>query len=189
MEEPKSSGKMKTSCYIFSTFRDKALEKLYQSFSVRQKRAGLECFLVTAILFDIYMLIIPSDRDHIIISVMGVFLIFNCLLLAWCKKNFQNKYLWAIIPHIAFHMANIQILSVLFLKKNEVTSRDSLGWFLLLTYLIYVTLPLRLPSCAVLSVATFATYIVSLTGLTKSQLHFVEQVINFTSTPIFEKIK
>lgn len=168
---------MKNLCWVFSTFRDSALEKLYQSFSVRQKRAGLECFLITAILFDIYMLVVPSDQDFLIISVMGSFLVINCLLLIWCKKGFQNKLLWAVVPHIAFHIANTQILAGIFLKKNEVTPRDSLGWFLLLTYLIYVTLPVRLPFCVLLSIGTFTSYIVSLCGLTKSQLHFVEQVI------------
>lgn len=177
MDEPKASGKMKNWCFIYNTFRDSSLEKLYQSFSVRQKRSGLECFLITAILFDNYMLLVPSDQDVVIVVVMGLFLVFNSLLLLFCKRGFQNKVLWAVVPHIAFHMANTQILSGLFLKKNEVTSRDSLGWFLLLTYLIYVTLPLRLPCCVLLSVGTFTSYIVSLCGLTKSQLHFAEQVI------------
>ncbi|EFA03954.2 adenylate cyclase type 3 [Tribolium castaneum] len=178
MEEQKSSGQMKNLCWVFSSFRDSALEKLYQSFSVRQKRAGLECFLITAILFDIYMLVVPSDQDFVIIAVMGTFLIVNSFLLIWCKKGFQNKPLWTVVPHIAFHIANTQILAGLFLKKNEVTPRDSLGWFLLLTYLIYVTLPLRLPFCVLLSIGTFTSYIVSLCGLTKSQLHFVEQQVS-----------
>lgn len=172
-----ASGKMNSICCFFSTFRDKSLEKLYQSFSVRQKRAGLESFLLTAILFDVYMLIVPSGQDVVVYGVMGTFLLMNCLLLIWCKRGFQSKTMWAFVPHLAFHIANSQILSGLFLKKNEVTSRDSLGWFLLLTYLIYVTLPLRLPYCVLLSIGTFTSYIVSLSGLSKSQIHFVEQVI------------
>lgn len=54
----KSSEKMKDICYVFSTFTDASLEKLYHSFNVKQKRVGLECFLITAILFDIYMLVV-----------------------------------------------------------------------------------------------------------------------------------
>lgn len=52
------SGKMKEMCYLFNKFSDESLEWLYQCFSVKQKRAGLECFVVTAVLFDIYMLVV-----------------------------------------------------------------------------------------------------------------------------------
>lgn len=187
-EQTASSGKMKDICYMFSAFRDPSLEKLYQNFSVHQKHSGLECFLITAILFDVYMLVVPSGQDFVTFFIMSCFLVANCLLLVWCKKDFQNKYLWIIAPHISFHIANTQILSELFLKMNEVTTRDSLGWFLLLTYLVYVTLPLRLPYCILLSIAAFVSYIASLSALTRSQLHFIEQVRIVFNTNVYDYV-
>ncbi|XP_057663021.1 adenylate cyclase type 3 [Diorhabda carinulata] len=175
MEEQKSSGKMKETCYVFNTFTDPSLEKLYQSFSIKQKRAGLECFLLTAILFDLYMLVIPSGQDIWIFGFMSLFLTINSCILVWCKRSYENKFIWAGIPHLCWHVANAQILVALFLKKNEVTSRDSLGWVLLLDYLIYVTLPMRLRYIVILSLGTCASYIAALIGLSKSDLHFYQQ--------------
>ncbi|XP_019870532.2 adenylate cyclase type 3 isoform X2 [Aethina tumida] len=182
MEEQKDKDrdKMKEKCFLVSTFTDSSLERLYQSFSVKQKRAGLECFLIAAILFDIYMIAVPSGQDLFIFGFMGAFLVMNCSLLIWCKQNYKSKLIWAAIPHISWHIANAQVLAALFLKKNEVTSRDSLGWVLLLDYLIYVTLPLRLRYCIILSIGTCTSYIAAVIGLSKSNLHFVEQhVSNF----------
>ncbi|CAH1175806.1 unnamed protein product [Phaedon cochleariae] len=175
MEEQKSTGKMKETCYLFNTFTDASLEKLYQSFSVKQKRAGLECFLITALLFDIYMLVVPSGQDFLTYGFMGLFLVLNASLFVWCRGGFKSKILWAAVAHVSWHIANAQVLAALFLQKNEVTSRDSLGWVLLLDYLIYVTLPIRLRYCIILSVGTCASYIAALVGLSKSDLHFYQQ--------------
>lgn len=175
------SEKMQSSCFLWSSFKDPALEKLYQSYSVRQKRAGLECFLIAAILYDIYMLVVPSGQDLLIFGVMSVFLMLNCCILIWCKRSILKCPIWPAIPHIAWHLANAQLLISLFLKKNEVTSRDSLGWVLLLDYLIYVTLPLRLRYCTILSAGTCASYLAAVIGLSKIEMHFAQQV----STKIF----
>ncbi|CAH1098596.1 unnamed protein product [Psylliodes chrysocephalus] len=176
MEEQKSAGKMKEICYLFNTFTDPALEKLYQSFSVKQKRMGLECFLLTAILFDIYMLVVPSGQDLWIFGSMSFFLTVNSCILVWCKRGFESKLIWAAVPHLCWHVANAQVLIALFLKKNEVTPRDSLGWVLLLDYFIYVTLPIRLRYCIILSLGTCASYTAALIGLSKSDLHLYRQV-------------
>lgn len=169
---------LQSCCLFWSSFKDPSLEKLYQSYSVKQKRAGLECFLITAILFDIYMLVVPSGQDLIVFGVMSTFLILNCCLLIWCKRGaaMQKCTIWPVIPHISWHIANAQLLVSLFLKKNDVTSRDSLGWVLLLDYLIYVTLPLRLRYCTILSVGTCASYLAAVIGLSKSDSHFFQQV-------------
>lgn len=92
--------------------------------------------------------------------------------------------LWAAAPHIGWHIANIQVLAALFYKKNEVTSRDSLGWVLLLDYLIYVTLPIRLRYCIILSVGTCASYIAALIGLAKSDVNFYQQVRNLSNNSL-----
>lgn len=167
---------MPSRCVLWSSFSDPALEKLYQSYSVKQKRAGLECFLLTALLFDIYMLVIPSGQDLVIFAVMGAFLVLNGGMLIWCKRGAQRCTLWAAVPFIAWYIANSQFLASLFLKKYEVTSRDSLGWVLLLVYLIYVTLPLRLRFCAFLSAGTCTTYLAAVVGLAKTDENVIKQV-------------
>lgn len=75
--------------FIFSHFKEASLEKLYQKFTIRQKRKGLECFLVTSILFDLYMIFVPNKNDEDMATriVMTTFLILNVSLLVWCKKR------------------------------------------------------------------------------------------------------
>lgn len=162
---------------IFSrSFSDPDLEKLYQSYSVKQKRAGLQCFLYAAILFDLYMLAIPQEQDLITFGIITIFLVLNTILLVWCKRGIPKSHFWAAAPHIAWHLANAQLILTLFLKKNEVTGRDSLGWVILLDYLVYVTLPLRLRYCFILSVGTCGSYLVAIIGLIKSDEKFGYQV-------------
>jgi len=158
------------------SFRDPALEKLYQSYSVKQKRPGLEVFLYAAILYDLYMLLVPGGQDAVMRGLTIAFVGLNLGLLAWCCRGIQHSSIWAAVPHIAWHLANSQLLAHLFLKKNEVTGRDSLGWVLLLDYLLYVTLPLRLRYCVVLSVGTCASYLVAVVGLGRSDAHLLQQV-------------
>lgn len=174
--EAQNAGKRQSNCFLWSSFNDPAIERLYQSYSVKQKRAGLQCFLYAAILFDAYMLAVPSSQDVIIYVVMSSFLVLNLCLFLWCKKGSQKSPIWAAIPHLSWHLANAQLLAHLFLKKNEVTSRDCLGWVLLLDYLVYVTLPLRLRYCIMLSIGTCASYLVAVVGLSKSDTHIVQQV-------------
>jgi len=157
------------------SFRDPALEKLYQSYNVKQKRPGLEVFLYAAILYDMYMLLLPG-QDALMRGLTIAFVGLNLGLLAWCCRGIQHSSIWAAVPHLAWHLANSQLLAHLFLKKNEVTGRDSLGWVLLLDYLLYVTLPLRLRYCVVLSVGTCASYLVAVVGLGKSDTHLLQQV-------------
>ncbi|XP_074041130.1 adenylate cyclase 3 [Leptinotarsa decemlineata] len=178
MEDHKSAEKMKEVCYLFNTFTDPSLEKLYQSFNVKQKRAGLECFLIGAILFDIYMLVVPNGQDHIFFTVMILYITTNTSLLVLCKKEMKCTIPWAAIPYMCWYVAITQVLSALILKKNEVTSRDSLGWVLLLVYLVYVTLPIRLRYCIILSIGTCASYFAAIIIFSKSDLHFYQQHVS-----------
>lgn len=128
---------------------------------------------------NFFLLQVPSAQDLFIFLLMCAFLMMNLVVLIWCKAGYDNKLMWDAAPHIGWHIANTQLLAALFLKKNEVTSRDSLGWVLLLDYLIYVTLPIRLRYCIILSLGTCASYVAALVGLAKSDLHFYQQVSAF----------
>lgn len=156
-------------------FSDPSLEHLYQSYSVKQKRGALQCFLAAALLYDLYWLAVPQTHDLVARCVTLVFAVLNLALLAWARV--ARTRLWAALPHLAWQLANLQLLCHLFLQKNEVTGRASLGWVLLLDYLLYVTLPLRLRYCVMLSVGTCASYLVAVVGLAyRSDTHLVYQV-------------
>lgn len=38
------------------------LERLYQRYSIKQRRAGLECFLATSVLFDLWAIFAPHQE-------------------------------------------------------------------------------------------------------------------------------
>lgn len=42
---------------------DDVLEKVYQSYSLKQKRAGLKCFLLASLMFDIWAIFIPQGQS------------------------------------------------------------------------------------------------------------------------------
>lgn len=41
---------------------DKVLERLYQSYSIKQRQAGQIWFVIASILFDIWSLVVPLDQ-------------------------------------------------------------------------------------------------------------------------------
>lgn len=45
------------------TLPREVLEHLYQSYSLKQKRAGLNCFLAASILFDLWAILIPQGQS------------------------------------------------------------------------------------------------------------------------------
>ncbi|XP_063239440.1 adenylate cyclase type 3 isoform X2 [Bacillus rossius redtenbacheri] len=154
---------------------DAALERLYQSYSAKQRRCGLRCFLCAAALFDAYTLAAPGATDAAARGVAAVFLALSLALLAWCLRGPRSNPLWSAAPHLAWQLATVQLLAHLFLQRNEVTARDSLGWALLLDYLVYVSLPLRLRYGAMLSAGTCASYLVTVAGLGRSDSHLPHQ--------------
>lgn len=41
------------------------LERLYQRYSIKQRRAGLECFLATSVLFDLWAIFAPHQEKSL----------------------------------------------------------------------------------------------------------------------------
>lgn len=41
---------------------DDVLEKLYRSYSLKQKRSGLTCFIVASIVFDLWAIVVPQGQ-------------------------------------------------------------------------------------------------------------------------------
>ncbi|XP_049855200.1 adenylate cyclase type 3 [Schistocerca gregaria] len=134
-------------------FADPTLERLYQSYSTRQKRSGLLCFLYAATLFDVYVAVVTTGQQDKLLRWLALgFLGVNVLLLSVCYYNLGTD------------------------SRRDVTPRDALGWALLLDYLLFVTLPLRLRFCAVLSAGTCASYLVTVAGLASNDAYLPQQM-------------
>lgn len=48
---------------ISSSLPDDVLEKLFRSYSLKQKRSGLACFLAASIMFDLWAIIVPQGQS------------------------------------------------------------------------------------------------------------------------------
>ena len=150
-----------------TSFSSTKLEKLYRASSLQQRRGGLHCFLLSAILFDVYTLASP-EPELPARGITAVFLGLNFALLALAEKGTRARdTLWSAIPHVAWHISTGQLLAQLFFKTTDVVPRDGLGWLLLLLYLLFATVPLRLLHCALLALGTATTYLVAVVGLAK----------------------
>uniref|UniRef100_A0A182QTA8 Adenylate cyclase type 3 n=1 Tax=Anopheles farauti TaxID=69004 RepID=A0A182QTA8_9DIPT len=159
---------------------DAVLDKLYQSYALKQKRVAFACYLIASILFDIWAIAVPQGQSVESIVVTGVFLTINVVLaivLRFCGRGRFRGIIWEIAPHLAWLLAIKQLFLQLFLK-GSVTPRDSLGWAVLLNFLVYVTLPVLLKYTGILlGLGSFATYVNAIIGLAKKENYFWEQQV------------
>lgn len=59
----KSAASTATAISTDVSLPNEVLERLFQRYSIKQRRAGLECFLVTSVLFDLWVIFVPQP-DH-----------------------------------------------------------------------------------------------------------------------------
>nr|XP_050847572.1 adenylate cyclase type 3 [Vespula vulgaris] len=165
-----------------TNFSNVKLERLYRASSLQQRRGGLQCFLLSAVLYGAYTVASPEPE----LPARGltvVFLGLNLGLLAWAGHGTRARDgLWAAVPHVAWWLSTGQLLAQLFLKSGEVTPRDGLGWFLLFLYLLFATLPLRLSFCFLLAFATAAAYMVTVFRLSRMSIFTIIDVLILTVT-------
>ncbi|XP_034941788.1 adenylate cyclase type 3 isoform X2 [Chelonus insularis] len=168
--------------FFKASFSDQKLEKLYRAFSLQQRRGGLHCFLLSAILYDAYTLT-SLEAEAAAKGLTAVSIGLNLSLLAMAERGTKGRdCMWSALPHIAWLLSTAQLLTQLFLKPNVVTPRDSLGWILLRLYLQFTTLPLRLLHAALLALSTATVYIIAVVGLAKVPTQTPIEVLIITVT-------
>ncbi|XP_053673323.1 adenylate cyclase type 3 [Anopheles nili] len=159
---------------------DAVLDKLYQSYALKQKRVAFLCYLIASILYDCWAIAVPQGQSVECTAVTCVFLFINVFLAVVLRFFGRSRFrgiIWEIAPHLAWLLAIMQLFLQLFLK-GSVTPRDSLGWAVLLNFLVYVTLPVLLKYTGLLlGLGSFATYVNAIIGLAKKENYFWEQQV------------
>lgn len=153
-------------------FRDSALERLYQTYNLKQKRASVECFLFACALYDVYALI-SEDRLH---WPMIVFLIANCSLWAWCK--WSPKPLWRLLPILVSQIPAMQLAWRFFYNEFTISGNDDLGWAVLFDFLLFVTLPLSWTWSIVFSFVLCGEYLTMIWYVARNNVNFYPKVRN-----------
>uniref|UniRef100_A0A8D8TR29 adenylate cyclase n=1 Tax=Cacopsylla melanoneura TaxID=428564 RepID=A0A8D8TR29_9HEMI len=147
-----------TSDQIFpKSFKDAVLERLFQTYSVKQKRSAIECYLLASVLFNLQNLVLIVDVNSVHFVHSLVFLTVNIFIFLWCR--FSSKPFWSVIPHVTWGLSLLQVLVHMGLQVYPHTSRDYLGWILLISFFIYATLPVELQMCRLLSIVSCIVYI------------------------------
>ncbi|XP_011701374.1 PREDICTED: adenylate cyclase type 3-like [Wasmannia auropunctata] len=153
-----------------TNFSSARLEKLYRASSLQQRRGGLTCFLMSAILYGLYTVSTPW-MELPARCVSAVFLSLNFGLLVWVESGTKTcNSLWSVVPCIVGQLWIVHLPAQLFLKSAKVTPRDSLGWMLLLLYLLFATLPLKLCRCTSLALGSVLVYFIAVIGLSSTTL-------------------
>ncbi|KAI5736814.1 hypothetical protein M8J76_007352 [Diaphorina citri] len=140
-----------------SSFKDATLEGLFQSYSVKQKRSAIECYLLASVLFNLQNLVLIVDVNSVHFVHSVVFLLVNISIFLWCR--FRSKPFWSVIPHVTWGLSLLQLLLHMGLQVYPHTSRDYLGWIVLISFFIYATLPVKLQICRLLSLVSCLVYI------------------------------
>lgn len=141
------------------SFKDATLERLFQSYSVKQKRSAIECYLLASVFFNVQnlVLIVQSTVNSVYFVHSSVFLVANVCIFLWCR--FSAKPFWSVIPHVTWGLSLLQLLVHKGLQVYPHTSRDYLGWIILMSFFIYATLPVKLHICRLLSLVSCIVYI------------------------------
>ena len=171
------------------TFDDPELEKLYQSYSIKQRFSDLKCFLYTSILFSLYTILSSilylaiykmSYFEHLVlITISAICITFKIILLSWCKslkKTWTNHYS-KMVPYLAWLMVLFEIFFSFYLRRTTpLYLFEDLGWILVLNYFMYVTLPLSLPCCILLTSCTCVSYLFAIIFLHRFSANSLQQV-------------
>ncbi|XP_018904366.1 adenylate cyclase type 3 [Bemisia tabaci] len=147
---------------------DPSLERLYRSYSAKQKRAALPCFIFAAFAYDVYALTLPSFEP----LVTCAFIVLWCVVLVWTRFREHR-----VAPHVASSLFLFQVLLHLALQPHGLSPRDSFGWVLLLDFLIYVALPLPLRFCLLFSVIACILYFILVVFFAKSEPYLLQQLL------------
>ncbi|KAH8409996.1 hypothetical protein KR009_003788 [Drosophila setifemur] len=128
------------------------LNELYHNYSIKQRRSGLKWFLFAAVLFNIWTIVIPWDQE------LPTRVVNCCMLVAYLAltallhigrrselpslKRFHQIFL-TIVPRALWLLSILHFVAYVILQPSFST-REVLGWAILLNFLVYVTLPLPL---------------------------------------------
>lgn len=79
----KSAASTATAISTDVSLPNEVLERLFQRYSIKQRRAGLECFLVTSVLFDLWVIGVaqPEKRFERIGKLCALYLHFSFTVL------------------------------------------------------------------------------------------------------------
>ena len=152
--------------FLHTTFKDDQLERMYGDYQQRIKRDFLKVFLFMSLCFDVNVILLSSleySEEHIaclIIACVHGFISILMGILILCKK--LPEYGYKILPGVLWVLFCVVFYAFTVLSRSAQTEYGVLVWQCILIYTTFMTLPLSLVLCFVLSVVSCAVQLVVL---------------------------
>lgn len=131
-----------------------------------------------SVLFDVYCLSVYDARSTWTWFLLAI----NVATLLWCRLAGGQRRYWNAVAVLAWLTADVQV--VFHMVANAADGADLLGWILLYDYLAYVSLPLTLALCVVLSATTCGTYVLTMAMLGGHHAYLARQVCTMKTISI-----
>ncbi|XP_069171803.1 uncharacterized protein [Procambarus clarkii] len=159
---------------LHRTFVDKDVEQLFQAYHERQRRADLHILLVGGATFAAYSvtvcladLQVPDLPAPLALASIGAL---QVLLLLLCRLHIFPERSWIVLPYIVWALVLAGVGVFVALGPHTPIPRQALLWLILLHFMLFVGLPLRLPACLILTTITAAAHLTT-SALLMSEAH------------------
>ncbi|XP_072550639.1 adenylate cyclase type 3 isoform X2 [Salminus brasiliensis] len=154
--------------FLRLTFTPASLERVYQAYFLRQRHETLLALLVSAMLFNCYVIIMaavlysPDKLATLLAAVIGLALDVAFYGLSWSRK-LPDKVVRSFVPYAAWLLITVQVLCYLGLNFAGVYEPgDAVGWQTFFTFSFFLTLPMPLVHVVLLGVLSCWTHTVLL---------------------------
>lgn len=140
---------------LFTHFRDKVDERLYRIYYKRQKLDMIDSFVVFSAIFDVYILVMAilkySENEITKIAIVALLLFVNILLFVFCHIQRISVAMRSNVAYVIWTLLTIQIFFDLSWNSNSGLPSEGVTWLVVLVYLTYVMLPVKLVLCILLA--------------------------------------
>lgn len=165
---------------LHRTFVDPDVEQLFQAYHERQRRADLHILLAAGGIFTAYSVTLcladaqdPSLPAPLALACIGAL---HVLLLLLCRLHVFPERSWILLPYLAWALFLTGVAVFVILGPLTPVPRNALLWLILLHFLVFVGLPLRLPACLALTAVTAAAHLTTSALLTPAPHRYTTQV-------------
>ncbi|XP_059484469.1 adenylate cyclase type 3-like [Neocloeon triangulifer] len=176
-------------------FPDASLEHLYQSYRGKQKKLDILSFYLAFLLFNVFVTSTAVYGDEstwhlgllwtsVSITLVGFLLVATIavIFILVQRKNVQIDFLeqvWMALPYLGWVLATgLLLISLLLARHTHVTPREYLGFAMVINFLIYTSLPLRLRYCLLLSLTMCICYLATASILGRKDHQLSQQIFS-----------
>uniref|UniRef100_A0A8B9RDL4 adenylate cyclase n=1 Tax=Astyanax mexicanus TaxID=7994 RepID=A0A8B9RDL4_ASTMX len=154
--------------FLRLTFTPASLERVYQAYFLRQRQETLLALLVSAMLFNCYVIIMaavlysPDKLATLLAAIIGLAVSVAVYILLRLRK-LPDKVVRKVVPYAAWLLITVQVLCYLgFNFAGVYEPGDAVGWQTFFTFSFLLTLPLPLSHVVLLAALSCWTHTVLL---------------------------